>query len=139
MLKEAKKWVQELEKTLTELSEEYGKSIEELDAEFEDFYDNGGDEYDCGSGGPYTNSIEAFRADYENRDDDEEDEAYEAIYQKMREYADNRDYTLSDGEIDEIIKACEEEGDSIFDCSDGALREIVEDWVADHSSLGKYF
>ena len=140
MLKEAKKWVQELEKMLTELSEEYGKSIEELDAEFEDFYDNGGDEYDCGSGGPYPNSIEAFRADYENREEEEDEQkAYDNIYQKMREYADNRDYTLSDGEIEEIIEACEEEGDSIFDCSDGALREIVEDWVADHSCLGKYF
>ena len=73
MLKEAKKWVQELEKALTELSEEYGKSIEELDAEFEDWYDNGGDKFDRGWG-PYTNSIEAFKADYENRDDEDEDE-----------------------------------------------------------------
>ena len=72
MLKEAKKWVQELEKMLTELSEEYGKSIEELDAEFEDWYDNGGDEFDLGHS-PYTSSVEAFRADYENRDEDEED------------------------------------------------------------------
>jgi len=94
MLKEAKKWVQELEKTLTELSEEYGKSIEELDAEFEDFYDNGGDEYDCGSGGPYTNSIEAFRADYENRDDDDECEELEPEETdweaKERKYANSR-------------------------------------------------
>lgn len=54
------------------------------------------------------------------------------IYQKMRAYADRRDYDLSDEEILIIIEECEEEGDSIADCSDGALREIVEDWVADH-------
>lgn len=133
MLKEAKKWVQELEKMLTELSEEYGKSIEELDAEFEDFYDNGGDEYDCGSGGPYPNSIEAFRADYENREEEEdESEAYDEVYKKMRAFAADRGYDLEDGEIDDIIEEAEEDGDSVLDCADGALRELVEDWVADH-------
>lgn len=133
MLKEAKKWVQELEKTLTELSEEYGKSIEELDTEFEDFYDNGGDEYDCGSGGPYPNSIEAFRADYENREEEEdEQEAYDDIYKKMRAFAADRGYDLEDGEIEDIIEEAEEDGDSVLDCADGALRELVEDWVADH-------
>lgn len=133
MLKEAKKWVQELEKTLTELSEEYGKSIEELDAEFEDFYDNGGDEYDCGSGGPYPNSIEAFRADYENREEEEdEQEAYDEVYKKMRAFAADRGYDLEDGEIESIIEEAEEDGDSVLDCADEALRELVEDWVADH-------
>lgn len=129
MLKEAKKWVQELEKTLTELSEEYGKSIEELDAEFEEWYHNGGDEYDCGPGGPYPNSIEAFRADYENYGDgDDEDEAYEAVYRKMRVFAARRGYNLTDEEIDAIVVGAE----NILGCADGALRELVEDWVADH-------
>jgi Ca2+-binding EF-hand superfamily protein len=54
------------------------------------------------------------------------------IYQKMREYADNRDYDLSDEEILIIIEEAEEDGDSVLDCADGALRELVEDWVADH-------
>lgn len=133
MLKEAKKWVQELEKMLAELSEEYGKSIEELDAEFEDFYDNGGDEYDCGSCGPYPNSIEAFRADYENREEEEdEQEAYDEVYKKMRAFAADKGYDLEDGEIESIIEEAEEDGDSVLDCADGALRELVEDWVADH-------
>ena len=70
MLKEAKKWVQELETMLKDLSEEFGKPVDELDAEFEDWYDNGGDEFDRGCG-PYTNSVEAFRADYENREEEE--------------------------------------------------------------------
>lgn len=56
----------------------------------------------------------------------------EDIYKKMREHADRRDYTLSDKEIEIIINTCEEEGDSILDCSDGMLREIVGDWIADH-------
>ena len=133
MLKEAKKWVSELEKMLTELSEEYGKSIEELDAEFEDFYDNGGDEYDCGSGGPYPNSIEAFRADYENREEEEDEQkTYDEVYKKMRAFAADRGYDLEDGEIESIIEEAEEDGDSVLDCADGALRELVEDWVADH-------
>ncbi len=141
MLKEAKEWVAKLEKTLKELSEAYGESIEALDAKFEEFYDNGGSDYDCGNGcGPYKSSIDAFYADYENNADDEaEQKAYDDIYQKMREFADRRDYTLSDEEIETIIEQCEEEGDSISDCTDGMLREIVEDWVADHSCLGKYF
>lgn len=71
MLKEAKKWVQDLETMLKDLSEEFGKSVDELDAEFEDWYDNGGDEFDRGCG-PYINSAEAFRADYENREEEEE-------------------------------------------------------------------
>lgn len=55
----------------------------------------------------------------------------EEIYKKMREFADQRGYTLTDSEIGTIIVECEE-GDSILDCSDGMLREIVEDWIADH-------
>ena len=137
MLKEAKKWVQDLEAMLNELANEFNKSVEELDAQFEEWYDNGGSDFDLG-GGP--SSIEAFASEYRyDRQENDESEAYEEVCKKMREYADNRDYELSDGEIDEIIEACEEEGDSIFDCADGALREIVEDWVADHSCLGNYF
>lgn len=133
MLKEAKKWVQDLEATLTELAKEFNKPIEELDAQFEEWYDNGGSDFDLG--GPYP-SPEAFAKEYRaDRQDQAESEAYEEVYKKMREYADNRDYELSDDEIDAIIEEAEEEGDSIFDCSDGALREIVEDWVADHSCL----
>lgn len=42
MLKEAKKWVQTLEETLTNLSKEFNKSVEELDDAFTEWYDNGG-------------------------------------------------------------------------------------------------
>ena len=137
MLKEAKKWVQDLEAMLNKLAKEFNKSVEELDAAFTDWYDNGGSEFDLG-GGP--SSIEAFASAYrDDRDDETEQKAYDDVYKKMREFADRRDYTLSDGEIESIIEQCEEEGDSILDCTDGMLREIVEDWVADHSCLGKYF
>lgn len=138
MLKEAKKWVQDLETMLKDLSEEFGKSVEELDGEFENWYYDGGQQWDFPGSGP--NAVEAFRREYSTRmEEEDEQKAYDDIYQKMREYADRRDYTLSDDEIETIIEQCEEEGDSISDCSDGALREIVEDWVADHSCLGKYF
>ena len=36
MLKEAKKWVQTLEETLTKLAQEFNKSVEELDDAFTD-------------------------------------------------------------------------------------------------------
>lgn len=75
MLKEAKAWVKELEDTLTELSQQFGETIEDLDKKFEDYYDNGGEEYDYGCGpGPYQNSIQAFRANYENDQYEEEDD-----------------------------------------------------------------
>lgn len=72
MLKEAKKWVQELETMLKDLSEEFGKSVEELDAEFENWYYDGGQQWDFDGRGPYTSSVEAFRADYENREEEED-------------------------------------------------------------------
>lgn len=130
MLKEAKKWVQTLETTLTELATEFNKPIEELDAQFEEWYDNGGSDFDLG--GPYT-SPEAFAREYRaDRQDQAESEAYEEVYKKMRTYAADRDYDLEDGEIESIIEEAEEDGDSVLDCADGALRELVEDWVADH-------
>ena len=43
-----------------------------------------------------------------------------------------RGYDMEDGEIESIIEAAEEDGDSVLDCADGALKELVEDWVADH-------
>lgn len=61
-----------------------------------------------------------------------EQKAYEEVYQKMCTYAARRGYDLQDWEIDRIIEGAEEDGDSVLDCSDGALRELVEDWVADH-------
>lgn len=132
MLKEAKKWVAKLEKALEELSEAYGESVEALDAKFEDFYDNGGCDYDCGNGcGPYTNSVDAFYADYENKVADEEEEL-EDIYDKMREFAHQSGYTLTRQEFRDIRQQCEDEGDSIQDCSDEGLRELVEDWAPDH-------
>ena len=137
MLKEAKKWVQDLEAMLNELAKEFNKSVEELDAAFTDWYDNGGSGFDLG--GPYS-SPEAFAKEYRcDRKEEAEGEAYEEVYKKMREFADRRDYTLSDAEIESIIEEAEEDGDSVLDCADGALRELVEDWVADHSCLGKYF
>ena len=50
----------------------------------------------------------------------------------MRAFAVDRGYDLEDGEIESIIEEAEEDGDSVLDCTDGALRELVEDWVADH-------
>lgn len=128
MLKEAKKWVQTLEETLTKLSQEFNKSIEELDDAFTDWYDNGGSDFDLG--GPMS-SPEAFASEYKNYHD-EEDEAYDEVYKKMRAFAADRGYDLEDGEIESIIEEAEEDGDSVLDCADGALRELVEDWVADH-------
>lgn len=61
MLKEAKKWVQDLEAMLNRLSQEFNKSVEELDAAFTEWYDNGGSDFDLG--GPYT-SVEAFEKEY---------------------------------------------------------------------------
>lgn len=131
MLKEAKKWVQTLEETLTKLSQEFNKSVEELDAEFEDWYNDGGAQWDMAGGGP--NAVEAFASVYRaDRKEEAEGEAYDEVYKKMRAFAADRGYDLEDGEIESIIEEAEEDGDSVLDCADGALRELVEDWVADH-------
>lgn len=130
MLKEAKKWVQTLEDTLTQLSKEFNKSIEELDDAFTEWYDNGGSDFDLG--GPMS-SPEAFASEYRSdRKEEAESDAYDEVYKKMRAFAADRGYDLEDGEIDDIIEGAEEDGDSVLDCADGALRELVEDWVADH-------
>ena len=130
MLKEAKKWVQLLEETLTELAKEFNKTIEELDDAFTEWYDNGGSDFDLG--GPMS-SPEAFASEYRaDRKEEAESEAYDEVYKKMRAFAADRGYDLEDGEIESIIEAAEEDGDSVLDCADGALRELVEDWVADH-------
>jgi len=130
MLKEAKKWVQTLETTLTELAKEFNKPIEELDNAFTEWYDNGGSDFDLG-GGP--SSIEAFESEYRaDRDEEAEGEAYEEVYAKMRAFAAHRGYDLQDWEIDRIVEGAEEDGDRILDCADEALRELTEDWVADH-------
>ena len=130
MLKEAKKWVQTLETTLTELAKEFNKSVEELDAQFEEWYDNGGSDFDLG--GPMS-SPEAFASEYRSdREEEADGEAYEEVYKKMRTYAAHRGYDIQDWEIDRIVEGAEEDGDNILDCADGALRELVEDWVADH-------
>ena len=76
MLKEAKKWVAQLETMLKDLSEEFGKSIEELDTEFETWYYDGGQQWDFDGRGP--NSVEAFRRDYSTRmEEDIEEEGWE--------------------------------------------------------------
>lgn len=130
MLKEAKKWVQTLEETLTNLSKEFNKSVEELDDAFTEWYDNGGSDFDLG--GPYS-SPEAFAKEYRaDHKEEAESEAYDEVYKKMRAFAADRGYDLEDGEIEDIIEEAEEDGDSVLDCADGALRELVEDWVADH-------
>lgn len=130
MLKEAKKWVQDLEEVLNRLSQEFNKSVEELDDAFTEWYDNGGSDFDLG-GGP--SSIEAFESNYRaDCDEESEEEAYEEVYQKMRAFAANRGYDLQDWEIERIIDGAEEDGDNVLDCADGALRELTEDWVADH-------
>ena len=130
MLKEAKKWVQTLEETLTKLSQEFNKSVEALDDAFTEWYDNGGSDFDLG--GPMS-SPEAFASEYRaDRKEEAEGEAYDEVYKKMRAFAVDRGYELEDGEIESIIEEAEEDGDSVLDCADGALRELVEDWVADH-------
>ena len=130
MLKEAKKWVQTLEETLTQLSKEFNKSVEELDDAFTEWYDNGGSDFDLG--GPMS-SPEAFASEYRaDRKEEAEGEAYGEVYEKMCAFAADRGYNLEDGEIESIIEEAEEDGDSVLDCADGALRELVEDWVADH-------
>lgn len=129
MLKEAKKWVQTLEETLTKLSQEFNKSVEELDDAFTDWYDNGGIDFDLDG----ESSIEVFAEDYRNdREEEAESDAYEEVYKKMRAFAADRGYDLEDGEIDDIIEEAEEYGDSVLDCSDEALKELAEDWVAHH-------
>ena len=129
MLKEAKKWVQDLEEMLTGLAKEFNKSDEELDDAFTDWYDNGGIDFDLDG----ESSIEVFAEDYRNDGEEEaESDAYEEVYKKMRAFAADRGYDLEDGEIDDIIEGAEEDGDCVLDCSDEALRELVEDWVADH-------
>ena len=129
MLKEAKKWVQDLEEMLTGLAKEFNKSVEELDDAFTDWYDNGGIDFDLDG----ESSIEAFAEDYRNdREEEDESDAYEEVYKKMRAFAADRGYDLEDEEIDDIIEGAEEDGDCVLDCSDGALRELAEDWVADH-------
>ena len=130
MLKEAKKFVQDLEEMITRLAKEFNKSVEELDDAFTEWYDNGGSDFDLG-GGP--SSIEAFESNYRaDFDEESEEEAYEEVYRKMRMYACNRGYDLQDWEIERIIDGAEEDGDDVLDCADGALRELTEDWVADH-------
>lgn len=130
MLKEAKKWVQTLEETITKLAQEFNKSAEELDDAFTEWYDNGGSDFDLG--GPMS-SPEAFASEYRyDRKEEAESEAYDEVYKKMRAFAADRGYDLEDGEIESIIEEAEEDGDSVLDCADGALRELVEDWVADH-------
>lgn len=131
MLKEAKKWVQDLETTLAELAKEFNKSVEELDAQFEEWYNDGGAQWDMPGSGP--SAIEAFAKEYRyDRKEEAESEAYDEVYKKMRAFAADRGYDLEDGEIESIIEEAEEDGDSVLDCADGALRELVEDWVADH-------
>lgn len=70
--------------------------------------------------------------DCADRKEEAESEAYDDVYKKMRALAAGRGYDLEDGEIESIIEEAEEDGDSVLDCADGALRELVEDWVADH-------
>lgn len=130
MLKEAKKWVQTLEETITKLAQEFDKSVEELDDAFTEWYDNGGSDFDLG--GPMS-SPEAFASEYRyDRKEEAESGVYDEVYKKMRAFAADRGYDLEGGEIEDIIEEAEEDGDSVLDCADGALRELVEDWVADH-------
>lgn len=140
MLKEAKKWIQHLEEVLTELSTKYQKPFEEIEDAWEQFWYDGGNCYDQAVW--EIEAVDAFKESYEiQMEDDEEEEeeedsestALDEIRKKMREFADRRDYDLTDEEFEEIVAECAEEGKCLEDCPDGMLREIVEDWVADHS------
>lgn len=76
MLNEAKKWVQDLESMLNRLSQEFNKSVEELDAEFENWYYDGGQQWDFPGSGP--NAVEAFEKEYRaDREEEAESEVYE--------------------------------------------------------------
>lgn len=63
----------------------------------------------------------------------ETEEELEVIYDKMREFATRRGYILTRQEFREIRQQCEDEGDRLIGCPEGLLRELAEDWVADHS------
>ena len=130
MLKEAKKWVQTLEETLTQLSKEFNESIEELDDAFTEWYDNGGgSDFDLGG---LMSSPEAFASEYRfDRKEEAESEAYDEVYKKMRAFAADRGYDLEDGEIESIIEEAEEDGDRLTAVTT-ELELLVEDWVADH-------
>lgn len=131
MLKEAKKWVQQLETTINELAQEFNEEPEAIEEAFENWYYDGGQQWDFEGRGP--TSVEAFARQYRDaRSEAIEGEAYEVVYQKMRTFAARRGYDIQDWEIDRIVEGAEEDGDSILDCSDEALREGLEDWIADH-------
>lgn len=130
MLKEAKKFVQDLEEMLNRLSQEFNKSVEELDAKFTDWYDNGGKDFDLG-GGP--SSFEAFERNCRyDLEDEAEQAAYDVIYENMRNYASRHGYDLQEWEIDQIIEGVEEDGGSVLECSDETLRDSLDDWIANN-------
>lgn len=129
MLNEAKKWVQDLEETLTSLAKEFNKSVEELDDAFTDWYDNGGIDFDLSG----ESSIEVFAGDYRNdREEEAESDAYEEVYNKIRAYAACKGYDMQDREIDCIVEDVEADDGCVLECSDEALIELAEDWVAHH-------
>ena len=91
MLNEAKKWVQDLEAMLNRLAEEYDKPIEEIDDQFDNWYNDGGAQWDMAGGGP--NAVEAFEKEYRADKDDEGEELEPEEtdwYEKEREYANSR-------------------------------------------------
>ena len=72
MLKEAKKWVEHLEATYTELEAEFGITEEELDEEFEQFWYDGGDVYDQQAW--ELEAIGMFASSYRSRKEEESEE-----------------------------------------------------------------
>lgn len=72
MLKEAKKWVQQLETTINELAQEFNEEPEAIDEAFENWYYDGGEQWDFDGPGP--NSVEAFAKQYREARADVEDE-----------------------------------------------------------------
>lgn len=68
MLKEAKAWIAHLEEVLTRLAETYHKELEEVEEAWEEFWYDGGDQFDRGPG---PSSIEAFESEYRAHHDSE--------------------------------------------------------------------
>lgn len=127
-------WARRFVNLVANLVEE-GVEEEDIDAGFEQFLLDAGMPIEFNDTAELDEFQKYFAEEYLPALADEEEaesEAYDEIYKKMRAFAADRGYDLEDGEIESIIEEAEEDGDSVLDCADGALRELVEDWVADH-------
>ena len=129
-------WARQFVNLVANLVEE-GVTEEDIDAGFEQFLLDAGMPIEFNDTSEIDEFQKYFTEEYlpeceEDGEEEADSEDYNEVYEKMRAFAADRGYDLEDGEIESIIEAAEEDGDSVLDCADGALRELVEDWVADH-------